>query len=149
MLLAHFVFEAYLAIVAGEVWAVQWLHHEAIHCLAEVKSVPAVRAGVVSILPLADAYCTAELIALLALFWIFYDLYTDATGKVLVEWGFGLLRSQMLFINLWTKRLLELCNLLRVWSVIPWLGPWVCFDHLLKSFNQKYLCCRLDTWSNK
>ena len=84
MLFSHFVLEMIGALITCELRIVQLLHDKAIHVLAEVELVAAVRAGVVPLLPLGDASRADKLIALIALFGLLDNLKADRAAEILV-----------------------------------------------------------------
>lgn len=90
MLLSNLVLEALLALVALKVGVVELLHDEAVDVLAEVDVAPAVRASVITLLPLGDALGAAKLVAVRALFWVFNDLQADRAREVAVDTGASL-----------------------------------------------------------
>ena len=96
VLTARLILEMGRALIAGEVCAVELLHDEAIHVLAETQLTPAVRASVVFLLPHGEAGRAAELIALVALLGLLNHLQADGAGEVLVESRGGLLGLEVL-----------------------------------------------------
>ena len=82
--LSLFVLEGLGAYVAYEKTVVEGLHDEPVYVLANVLLGPTVRAGLITLCPSSDAGATTELIALLAFFWVFYDLKADRTSEILV-----------------------------------------------------------------
>ena len=96
VLMACLILEGSRALVADEVRAVELLHDEAIHILAETQLTPAVWASVVFLLPHGDAGRAAELVALSALLGLLNHLQADGAGEVLVESRGGLLGLKVL-----------------------------------------------------
>ena len=91
VLMACLILEGSRALVADEVRAVELLHDEAIHVLAETQLTPAVRASVVFLLPHGEAGRATELIALVALLGLLNHLQANGAGEVLVKTLGGLL----------------------------------------------------------
>ena len=101
MLAARLILEGGRALVTDEVRAVELLHDESIHILAEAQLTPAVRASVVFLLPHGEAGRAAELIALVAFLGLLNHLQADGAGEVLVKTLGGLLWLEVLVrINL-------------------------------------------------
>ena len=96
VLAARLILEGGRALVTDEVRAVELLHDESIHILAEAQLTPAVRASVVFLLPHGEAGRAAELIALVALLGLLNHLQADGTGEVLVKTLGGLLWLEVL-----------------------------------------------------
>ena len=84
-----------VALIAVELCRVQTLHHESVHGLAEVELRAAVGARVLFLLPLLNAGAAGELVALEALFGVFYYHEADRARKVLVHLLDCLVRREM------------------------------------------------------
>ena len=96
VLLSKFVAEFLRTLVALKPRVVEGLHHEAVDRLSEVELRSAVRTGVVARIPLLNARPAAELVAVLALLWLFHHLQTNGARKKRVELAEGLLSCQAL-----------------------------------------------------
>ena len=96
VLMARLILEGSRALIADKIGIVELLHDEAIHILTQVQVVAAVRAAIVTLLPLRDATSAAKLIALLAFLGLLHYLQTDSASEVLVKTYCGLLRGEVL-----------------------------------------------------
>ena len=93
-----FVLKGLWALLALELRVVKGLLHKPVHLLAEAEIAAAVGAGLVLFAPLGDADAAAELIALLALFWILHDEQTDRAREVLIDWGSCIIAIEFLVL---------------------------------------------------
>ena len=96
VLAARLILEGGRALVTDEARAVELLHDESIHILAEAQLTPAVRASVVFLLPHGEAGRATELIALVAFLRLLNHLHANRAGEVLVKTLGGLLWLEVL-----------------------------------------------------